>query len=135
MPALRKSSAQHELSGSYRVHPERKRARQFEPKPAVGLGEAPALLEPDEVSVWEQLKLETVPGHLTVSDRLCVEMFCRAVARYRRGEAKGFDVSLICKGWTVLGITPADRSRIVAETDHQTPEERAIRELLADDAN
>ena len=112
-----------------RAHPERKRARAKEPKPRKGLGSPPAGLSPDAIAVWMQMEAETVPGVLTVSDRLAAEVWCMAVARYRDGSATNKDVTLLAKGFAWFGLTPSDRSRVQVESQG-SPEDSVWRDLL-----
>ena len=48
--------------GSFLRHPERKRAREGEPKPDAPLGDPPAELDREHKSVWRKVAAKIPPG-------------------------------------------------------------------------
>jgi len=114
----RKPSAMHELSGSFDAHPERKKARELEPKPDGPLGPAPSFFDPNEytgkrlLAIWNEIIAEAPPGVLTISDRKHVELACRLMYRIRSSTAKSGDYSRLDALLGKMGMNPADRSKV-----------------------
>ena len=99
-----------ELRGSFQKHPERRKAREREPKVSAGLGTAPDVLDEAERSRWEEVR-KWAPW-LAVTDRVIVEQTCRLWTLERKGKATAAQSRLLQSNLTRLGMTPADRSRV-----------------------
>lgn len=102
-----------ELRGAYVKNPQRK--RKAEPKPTAGIGlfsEGPT----DLAAIWNEVVAQTVPGVMTVSDRLALELVCRLLAEIRQhpGELSVGKVTALCNLLGRFGLTPADRSKVAA---------------------
>lgn len=100
-----------ELRGAYKKDPQRKRKN--EPKPAAGIGkfsDGPV----DLPEIWDEVVAQTVPGVMTVSDRIALEALCRLIADIRNNPAE-LSVGKITAMVSLLGrfgLTPADRSKV-----------------------
>lgn len=122
MGRSRKTTQQHELSGSFDSHPERKAARALEPKPQGSLGAPPACFtvaggssaytSERLTAIWNEIVSEVPPGVLTISDRKHVELACRLLYRIRRDQAKSGDYSRLDVLLGKMGMNPADRSKV-----------------------
>jgi hypothetical protein len=122
MGRTRKTTQQHELSGSFDAHPERKAARALEPKPQGALGTAPkcftveggcsAYTSERLIAIWNEIVSEVPPGVLTISDRKHVELACRLLYRIRKDQAKSGDYSRLDVLLGKMGMNPADRSKV-----------------------
>jgi hypothetical protein len=114
----RKSTAAHELSGSFEKHPERKAARANEPKPEGPLGQPPQCFNPLSpsglalIGIWNEVVSQVPPGLLTLSDRFHVELSCRLILRIRTSSANSGDYSRLDVLLGKMGMNPADRSRV-----------------------
>jgi hypothetical protein len=115
MPQVRKTTQQLEISGTMLAHPEVKRARAREAKADVPLGLPPKHLSADEKAMWHEILFNAARGTLLSSDRLTVEILAIIFAKFRRRE------KLLGSEWTrmgaclsLIGFTPADRSRVTA---------------------
>jgi hypothetical protein len=100
-----------ELRGALKKNPQRK--RKAEPKPLAGIGafsEGPS----DLASIWDEIVAQTVPGVLTISDRIALEMVCRLMAEIRKKpeELSVGKVTALCNLLGRFGLTPADRSKV-----------------------
>jgi len=100
-----------ELRGAYKKNPQKK--RKTEPKPLAGVGkftEGPTSL----TEIWDEVVSQTVPGVMTISDRLALEMVCRLTAEIRLNpdEISVGKVSALCGMLGRFGLTPADRSKV-----------------------
>jgi hypothetical protein len=115
MPQPRKPTAIHELSGSYKVHPERRADRQGEPEPDGPIGDAPESFSDDERAMWDELVSIAHAGVPTRADRPAMEMLSRMFARFRaREEMTAAELARIHSLLASFGMTPADRSRVKA---------------------
>lgn len=115
----RKSTAEHELSGSFEKHPERKAARANEPKPHGPLGEPPSSFDPETTTgtrlivIWNELVSQAPPGVLTSADRVHLELACRLCNRIRTNtNAKIGDFNRLAELLGKMGMNPADRSKV-----------------------
>jgi hypothetical protein len=115
----RKPTALHELNGTWDKHPERRRARQHEPKPTGPLGGPPAafLDQFSETSrsllaIWNELIHMAPPGVLTSADRFHVELTCRLMHRVRTEQATAGEYSRLDSLLGKMGMNPADRSKV-----------------------
>ena len=122
MGRSRKTTAHHELNGSYDKHPERRVARALEPKPQGLLGAPPrcftveggcsAYTSERLIGIWNEIVAEVPPGVLTMSDRKHVELACRLLFRIRKDQAKSGDYSRLDVLLGKMGMNPADRSKV-----------------------
>lgn len=109
--------------GSFKKNPQLKRV---DPKTSDEIGPSPAYFNDVERRVWQEL-IETSPeGVLTQSDRTILEIASTLLSDYRKDRAS-FNtsrVNIIQRALASLGMTPLDRSRIVApqsEVDEDNP--------------
>lgn len=114
MPASRKPTIVHELSGAFRKNPDRGRARSNEPVPKAGIGPAPGHMADDERACWDEIVGIAPNGVLYDSDRLGVEITAKLLAKYRRDEHLPAELTALRASLSSLGLWPADRSKIVA---------------------
>lgn len=119
MARPRKSTAEHERSGSFEKHPERKAARANEPKPDGPLGTPPACFDPNSytgeklLAIWHELVLQAPPGVLTSADRAHLELACRLYHRVRSNpNAKVGDYNRLAELLGKMGMNPSDRSKV-----------------------
>lgn len=116
-----KPTAVLELVGAYKKNPQRKRKN--EPKPAQGIGkftEGPT----DLSSIWDEVVAQTVPGVMTMSDRLALEMVCRLMAEIRSkpDEISVGKVTALCNLLGRFGLTPADRAKVAVPEEEKEDE-------------
>lgn len=99
------------LRGSYRTTPEKK----FEPMPTAAIGLAPKYFNQDERDCWNEIKRIIPENVLFESDRLCIEMASRILAKFRRREdLSPSEWNKLASCISLMGMTPADRTRICA---------------------
>lgn len=117
MPAHRKTTAEHRLSGAFDHNPARERAREGEPVPDEPIGDPPMSLHGHELACWHEIVDSAHPGVLMKPDRLYVEHGARLLAKLR--DAKWDVLPALLLRWETflsrLGMTPADRSRVAAK--------------------
>lgn len=116
-----KPTAVLELVGAYKKNPQRK--RKHEPKPAQGIGkfiEGPT----DLSSIWDEVVAQTVPGVMTMSDRIALEMVCRLMAeiRIKPDEISVGKVTALCNLLGRFGLTPADRAKVSVPEEEKEDE-------------
>lgn len=111
--SYRKTTAVLEAKGSFKKNPQLKRV---DPKTSDEIGLPPAYFDEVESLVWQEL-IETSPeGVLTKSDRAILEIASALLSDYRKDRAS-FNtsrVNILQRILASLGMTPIDRSRIVA---------------------
>lgn len=113
MARNRLPTAQLESSGAFAHDPQRRAARENEPVPAGPLGDPPTYLDDMQQRCWLEVASYVPEGVLTVSDRLLVEKTARLLAREREGEPlKAAEHNLMIRCFSLMGMTPADRSKI-----------------------
>jgi hypothetical protein len=122
----RKATAILEASGAFLRHPERRRAREKEPKPNAPLGEPPKRLPPNQRSIWRELLLQITPGVAKISDRLLFEVLVVLTNRFREGCATPTELRLITSIATKFGLSPADRSRVAVSDNETSAESRGL---------
>lgn len=110
-----------ELVGAYKKNPQRK--RKSEPKPTQGIGafsEGPTAL----ADVWDEVVAQVVPGVLTISDRLALELVCRLLAeiRLKPDEISVGKVTALANLLGRFGLTPADRAKIAIPEEEEEDE-------------
>ena len=114
-----------ELNGAFKKDPQRRVAREHEPRPTSPLGEPPEALEPGERAMWTELSQIAPDKVLTGADRWLVEICCRIMAKLREdgmGGRHGVSVgelSQLMAGLRTMGLTPADRSKISVPADEK----------------
>jgi phage terminase small subunit len=89
------------------------------------VGEPPEYLTEDVKEVWEELVSNALPGSLTASDRIILEVTCTLLWRFRAtlgGALKSAEVSLLMRNLQRLGLTPTDRSRVAAPSPTKNTE-------------
>ena len=121
MARPKKPTAILQLVGAYKKNPQRKPKN--EPKPTLGIGkfeEGSAVI----ADIWDEVVSQVVPGVLTISDRLALELVCRLLAeiRLRPEEISVGKVTALCNLLGRFGLTPADRSK-VALPEQETKDE------------
>ncbi len=102
----------HELKGTGKVHPERMRERENEPKDDRDLGKAPGWLDAEEKKAWKEITDHAIPGVLKKVDALSVAMAAQLLAKCKAREASGQEQNLLYRYLAQFGMTPADRSKI-----------------------
>lgn len=119
MPRPRKPTELLELQGSFEVHPERRRP--IGPKSALGIGDAPEELRPDEAGCWYEFIANAPAGVLTSGDRWALERACCLQAKARREGLSPPELGHLRGYLTELGATPASRSKISAAPGEDKP--------------
>jgi phage terminase small subunit len=113
-----------ELRGAYDpAHGHPKRKRPPSPKSAAAIGAPPAKLSKDEKDIWHEVIAKAPAGVLTLPDGFMLETLCHLIALMRDHIISDNQRGQLIKLLSLLGFTPADRSRITAvETkDHTDP--------------
>ena len=100
-----------ELRGSFRKQKGRRLKRAGEPEPVGELGDPPPHLDEAERERWRELA-EHAPW-LSGSDRPLVEQTVRLWMMDRRGDASAAQQRLFAANLGRMGLTPADRSKVV----------------------
>lgn len=102
-----------DLKGSYKNHPERKRERANEPEPKAGIGPSPDHFDELQQKTWNELVGIIPAGVLGDCDRWTVEIAVRLMCKLRAdGGLAGAEYGNLIKCLSVMGMTPADRSRV-----------------------
>jgi phage terminase small subunit len=135
MPQRRVPTSTLEAKGSFLRHPERKRAREHEPKPTAALGQAPEHLGEDERRVWGELAAKFQPGVCGDSDEMAFEVLCCLVTNFRRRVKLNLphvvgELSAMSKLFSQFGMTPTDRSRVTAEVPKPTAADDPLAEFV-----
>ena len=109
-----------EASGALDHNPDRRVARENEPLPTEPLGDPPKFLTKAQRAIWLEVELYAPKGVLTISDRMLTEHLCILKARERGGAvlkaAESADITTIL---SLMGLTPADRSRLNVPTEQK----------------
>lgn len=116
MPAHRKPTALHALSGSLDHDPKRFADRMGEPRETRPLGDPPSRLTPDQVAAWNEIANAAPRGVIGHADRIALEMMAVLLARFWQDGAN-MPAALVARLDGLLGrfaMTPADRSRAKA---------------------
>ncbi|MBW7893683.1 MAG: hypothetical protein H3C27_01115 [Opitutaceae bacterium] len=109
------------FTGAFKEHPERARARQNEPRPEGHPGDPPSHLTAREAAVWHEMIENTVPGQITVSDGLCLELLCKLTVRVRDGDTHPRVLAELRHLMVQLGLTPSARARVSVIPPKSTP--------------
>ena len=106
-----KPTAVLELVGAYKKDPQRKRLK--EPKPTKGIGSF-VLGPTDLAEIWDEVVGQVVPGVLTISDRMALELVCRLYAeiRLKPDKISVGKVTALANLLGRFGLTPSDRAKI-----------------------
>ena len=116
MPALRKPTAVLHLTGAYEQNPKRKPLRDYEPEGAEFPKNPPKTFSKDEKAMWEELVESVPPGVLQYQDKYVMEKLAVAFTLFRKHKmhVKPVVLNTIRHALGTLGMTPADRSRIIS---------------------
>ncbi len=101
-----------ELKGSVKKNSQR--YKNEVPKNPHGLGQAPEHMMAECRAAWFEIETYALPGVLTASDRLMMEVLANLLAEYRLNPLM-FPVSKyphLIGGLAKLGMSPADRQKI-----------------------
>ena len=104
-----------ELRGAYKKNPQRRRTK--EPKSSEPIGKCPDYLTEGQKKCWLELKNQCCPGVLTGADGTILELGACLYAEMR-ADYVAMSTSRLAqflKVLGVLGLTPADRTRIKIE--------------------
>jgi hypothetical protein len=112
-----------EARGSFLRHPERKRAREDEPKLNGPLGGPPPDFDREHCAVWHEHAAKMPPGVASSWDETAFEVVVCLIVNFRQRRKHNLpqvvgELSAMNKLFTQFGMTPADRSRV-----HAKPEE------------
>jgi phage terminase small subunit len=104
-----------EARGAFDKDPSRRRedfeAGEFDPKP-------PTYFKAHQKAVWNEIVGVLPATVLQATDRMAVELAARLIAQFRKqddAEVTSAQVAQIRTALAVLGMTPADRSRVSAK--------------------
>jgi hypothetical protein len=111
MGAPRKPTAQLELVGAFKKNPQRR--REYEPQCLEDVMLPPVELGADELVAWDFLVECAVEDVLTKMDSACLALVAKAVAVAWKPGAKVDEMYKAVNLLGKLGMTPADRSKIV----------------------
>lgn len=104
-----------EMRGSFKNRPSRRRARENEPIPTGVIGDPPKHLQGEKLKgIWREIIAATVPGVLTNSDRILLEIICYLLDELRSNPAE-FPSGKMTRLESMLGkcgLAPADRTKI-----------------------
>jgi len=119
MPKPRTPSAVLEARGAFAKDPARQRedfqAGEFDPAP-------PTYFKAHQKAVWNEIVGVLPATVLQATDRMAVELAARLIAQFRKqpdDEVISAQVAQIRTALAVLGMTPADRSRVSAKKEVQ----------------
>ena len=112
MPKPRTPSAVLEARGAFDKDPGRRRddfeAGEFDAKP-------PTYFKANQKAVWNEIVNALPASVLQATDRMAVELAARLIAQFRKldeADVTSAMVAQIRTALAVLGMTPADRSRV-----------------------
>jgi hypothetical protein len=103
-----------EARGSFINHKNRKDARAGEPVVTKKLGSPPKSFTDEQKRIWREFAKIVPPGVATYADRWAVEIVVCAMAKFRAGIISGTETGQLTSLLSRFGLTPADRSRVVA---------------------
>jgi len=117
MPKPRTPSAVLEARGAFDKDPARRRddfaAGEFEPTP-------PKYFKQHQKDAWDEIVAALPANVLQATDRMAVELAARLIAQFRKlpdSQVTSAQVAQIRTALAVLGMTPADRSRVSAKKE------------------
>jgi hypothetical protein len=103
-----------EARGSFISHKNRKDARAGEPVVTKKLGSPPKSFTDQQKKLWREFAKVVPAGVATYADRWAVEIVVCAMAKFRAGTISGTETGHLTSLLSRFGLTPADRSRVVA---------------------
>jgi hypothetical protein len=103
-----------EARGSFINHKNRKEARAGEPVVTKRLGSPPKTFTDEQKKIWHEFAKVVPEGVATYADRWAVEIVVCAMAKFRAGTITGAERAQLTSFLSRFGLTPADRSRVVA---------------------
>jgi hypothetical protein len=111
MPLLKPLEA-HILSGSIEHDPARFKDRLAAPKHDAPLAPAPAYFNDDQVSIWNEVAAQCVPGSMTLADSILMEVIVTLLYKFRRGELNGIGQQLLVSTLIQCGMSPIARGKL-----------------------
>ncbi|AKO18937.1 hypothetical protein [Xanthomonas oryzae] len=114
------------LKGADKQNPQRYKRQT--PKSPVALGQPPNHLPEDVAAAWQEIEKCALPGVLTCSDRLVMEIAGSLLAEFRanRADFKAAKYSHLIGCLARLGLTPADRQKLGTD---KPPEDNPFNEF------
>jgi hypothetical protein len=103
-----------ESRGSFINHKNRRDARAGEPVVTKRLGSPPKTFTDEQKRIWREFAKIVPPGVATFADRWAVEIVVCGMAKFRAGTISGTETGHLTSLLSRFGLTPADRSRVVA---------------------
>src|ERR1700686_905826 len=103
-----------ESRGSFINHKNRKEARAGEPVVTKKLGSPPKSCTDEQKKIWREFSKIVPAGVATYADRWAVEIVVSIMAKFRAGTISGAETAQLTSLLSRFGLTPADRSRVVA---------------------
>ena len=103
-----------ESRGSFINHKNRRDARAGEPVVTKKLGGPPKSFTDEQKKLWREFAKIVPAGVATYADRWAVEIVVCAMAKFRAGTISGTETGHLTSLLSRFGLTPADRSRVVA---------------------
>jgi|SRR5579859_87678 len=125
MARPRKPTEVLKLTGAFRKDPQRRAARSSEPSGGSPVGEPPEYFGDDLIDLWRELVGISPAGVLTQADRWTVEVACRMMRMLRSGIFGAAEVNTLIRCLSQMGMTPADRSKIVIPKQVEAQDEIA----------
>lgn len=112
MPAHRKPTAVLRLTGGFKRHPERERARENEPESIGPIGDPPKRLK-SKAALESWAGLVAQAPWATASHRSLLELTARLEVKVQHGTANATELRCYFACLAKLCITPSDNSRAV----------------------
>jgi hypothetical protein len=103
-----------EARGSFIDHKNRKVARAGEPVVTKRLGSPPKTFTDEKKKLWHEFAKIIPAGVATYADRWAVEIIVCTMAKFWAGTIFGARTAQLTSLLSKFGLTPADRSRVVA---------------------
>src|SRR6202035_766907 len=103
-----------ERRGSFISHKNRKEARAGEPVVTKKLGSPPKTFTDEQKKLWREFAQMVPAGVASYADRWAAEIVVCAMAKSRAGTISGAETAQLTSLLSRFGLTPADRSRVVA---------------------
>lgn len=113
------------ITGYRKSHPSRFNDR--EPRPSAGIGEYPKNPAMDAAGCWNEIVDNACPHVLSCADRYCVEIAAHLMAEFRQSptEFTAARLTVLERCLGKMGMSPVDRTRVVAVTEEQSNPEDA----------
>jgi hypothetical protein len=105
-----------ELKGAFKKDPQRFAARENEPVPVSGLGDAPGYMTFEQKECFQEIRSKAHPGTMSDADSVAVEIAACLLAEFR-ADPQEFTAAKLGRLQAFLGqfgMTPADRSKVAA---------------------